>query len=152
MHQTNLVSSISLCSPTCTCHFHISHPIRIFFSWLSLLHSEFRIDIIMKRNCYLNLRSNPSSRESMNEALNVNQQMVAIPHSRRHMLDVTELQARVIIWLGSQEMEARKGNKGPASIPLFPLQPQALLMQGFCIKRSLHNFLQKRKKRSKSHV
>ncbi|XP_057431038.1 protein JAZ13-like [Lotus japonicus] len=126
----------------------------------------------MKRNCYLNLRSNPSSRESMkqtefflhlqiylfvqgffrNEALNVNQQMVAIPHSRRHMLDVTELQARVIIWLASQEMEARKGNKGPASIPLFPLQPQALLMQGFCIKRSLHNFLQKRKKRSKSHV
>ncbi|KAK7320236.1 hypothetical protein VNO77_29541 [Canavalia gladiata] len=51
--------------------------------------------------------------------------------------------ARVIIWSASREMEESTG-----------LQSQALLMnvsQGLSIKKSLHNFLQKRKKRSQSH-
>ncbi|XP_020205249.1 protein JAZ13 [Cajanus cajan] len=111
----------------------------------------------MKRNCYLDLRFRPSSasqpHHSMNEPLNMNRKVVAIPNSSRHMLDVTELQARVIIWLASQE---RVGNTGPSSATSHYLQSQALLMhapQGFTIKKSLRNFLQKRKKRSqKSHA
>ncbi|TKY47914.1 TIFY 5A [Spatholobus suberectus] len=102
----------------------------------------------MKRNCYLDLRFRPSSASPPHYSI-INEKVVAIPHSSRHVLDVTELQARVIIWLASQD------NTGPASATSLSLQSQALLMhapQGFSIKRSLRNFLQKRKKRSqKSH-
>ncbi|KAK7393813.1 hypothetical protein VNO78_22377 [Psophocarpus tetragonolobus] len=111
----------------------------------------------MKRNCYLDLRfrhssaSSPLPHDSMNEPWTMNKNVVAIPHSNsRHMLDVTELQARVIIWLASQD-----NNTGPTSATSLSLQSQALLMhapQGFSIKRSLRSFLHKRKTRSqKSH-
>ncbi|KAH1034867.1 hypothetical protein AAZX31_20G058200 [Glycine max] len=105
----------------------------------------------MKRNCYLDLRFRPSSASSPHDSI-MSKKVVAIPQSRRHMLDVTELQARVILWLASQE---REGNTGPASATSLSLQSQALLMhapQGSSVKRSLRNFLQKRKKRfQKSH-
>ncbi|CAJ1965006.1 unnamed protein product [Sphenostylis stenocarpa] len=114
--------------------------------------------IAMKRNCYLDLRFRSSSasspHDSMNELLNMNKNVVGIPHggSGRHMLDVIELQARVIIWLASQK---RDGSTEAASATSLSLQSQALLMhapQGFSIKTSLRNFLHKRKKRSqKSH-
>lgn len=61
------------------------------------------------------------------------------------------LQARVILWLASQEVEESNGGTGPAPTLSISLQPRALLLhdpQGFSVKRSLHNFLQKRKKRS----
>ncbi|KAK7306889.1 hypothetical protein VNO77_44849 [Canavalia gladiata] len=112
----------------------------------------------MKRNCYLDLRFRPSGstspHDSMNEPLSINKRVVAIQHNRRHhTFDITELQARVIIWLASQE---RNGSTGASSAPsLSILQPRALLMhtpQGFSIKRSLRHFLQKRKKRSQSHI
>ncbi|RZB42681.1 protein JAZ13 isoform X2 [Glycine soja] len=113
----------------------------------------------MKRNCYLDLRFRPSSASSPHDSIlflafvvSMSKKVVAIPQSRRHMLDVTELQARVILWLASQE---REGNTGPASATSLSLQSQALLMhapQGSSVKRSLRNFLQKRKKRfQKSH-
>ncbi|RDX59739.1 hypothetical protein CR513_61833, partial [Mucuna pruriens] len=60
------------------------------------------------------------------------------------------MQARVIIWLASQE---REGRTGPALATSLSLQSQALLMhapQGFSIKTSLRNFLQKRKKSTNS--
>ncbi|XP_047150244.1 uncharacterized protein LOC124822289 [Vigna umbellata] len=114
----------------------------------------------MKRNCYLDLRFRPSSasspHHSMNELLNMNKKVLAIPHGGggRHMLEVTELQARVIIWLASQEMDG--SSRGAASAMSLSLQSQPLLMhapQGFSIKTSLRNFLHKRKKRSqKSHA
>ncbi|KAL2327136.1 hypothetical protein Fmac_020563 [Flemingia macrophylla] len=84
----------------------------------------------------------------------MNRKVVAIPNSSRHMLDATELQARVIILLASQEREEK--SKGPDSATSHYMQSQALLMhapQCFTIKKSLRNFLQKRKKRSqKSHA
>ncbi|ESW17961.1 hypothetical protein PHAVU_006G001900 [Phaseolus vulgaris] len=115
----------------------------------------------MKRNCYLDLHFRPSSasssHHSMNELMNMNmnKKVVAIPHAAaaRHMLDVTELQARVIIWLASQEMDG--SSRGGGSVTSLSMQSQPLLMhapQGFSIKTSLRNFLHKRKKRSqKSH-
>jgi len=64
------------------------------------------------------------------------------------------VQARVIIWLASQEMDG--SSRGAASATWLSLQSQPLLMhapQGFSIKTSLRNFLHKRKKRSqKSHA
>ncbi|RDY02177.1 Protein TIFY 5A, partial [Mucuna pruriens] len=119
----------------------------------------------MKRNCYLDLRlhsssSNSTSHRSMqaistlssqylhfcrNETLNIHNKLVAILHNGRHcMFDTAELQARVIIWLASREMEESTG-----------LHSRALLIhvsRGLSIKKSLHNFLQRRKKRSQSHI
>ncbi|KAL5076174.1 hypothetical protein RYX36_015158 [Vicia faba] len=104
----------------------------------------------MKRNCYFDL----SSQKSMNQESKVNKQFVTIPHEL-HKFDNRELQARVIIWLANQGMEGRNGRKKfPPKLSLS-LQPQVLLMhasRGFSIKRSLQNFLQKRKRRIQSHA
>ncbi|RHN69008.1 putative transcription regulator Others family [Medicago truncatula] len=106
----------------------------------------------MKRNCYLD----SSSHKSMNEKLNVNKKLVANPHNGNHKFDEKELQARAIIWLASQEIMEGKNGSNKESIPTLSLsmQPSALQMHashGFSIKRSLHNFLEKRKKRIQSH-
>ncbi|KAI5393104.1 hypothetical protein KIW84_060299 [Lathyrus oleraceus] len=85
---------------------------------------------------------------------NVNKQTVNDSHDR-DKFDEREFQARVIIWLASQEMEGRNGNKGLQPTLSLSLQPQALLMHashGFSIKRSLQNFLHKRNKRIQGHV
>nr|XP_004502076.1 protein TIFY 5B-like [Cicer arietinum] len=105
----------------------------------------------MKRNCFLG----SSSHKSMNEKINVRKEFVAIAHNGHLMFDESELQARVIIWLASQKIEGKNGSKGSRPILSLSLQLRALFMhnssQGFSIKRSLHNFLQKRKKRTQSH-
>ncbi|XP_045818511.1 uncharacterized protein LOC123911183 [Trifolium pratense] len=101
----------------------------------------------MKRNFCL------ESHKSMNEELNVNHQFVVnIPH---HKFEERELQARVMMWLASQEMEEKNGSKESTPTLSLSLQPRALLMHtshGFSVKRSLQNFLEKRKERIQSHV
>ncbi|KAI5393105.1 uncharacterized protein LOC127095684 [Lathyrus oleraceus] len=90
----------------------------------------------------------------MGKRFNVNKQTVNDSHDR-DKFDEREFQARVIIWLASQEMEGRNGNKGLQPTLSLSLQPQALLMHashGFSIKRSLQNFLHKRNKRIQGHV
>ncbi|KAK2442539.1 Protein TIFY 5A [Trifolium repens] len=88
-----------------------------------------------------------------NKELNVNKHLVVnIPH---HKFEERELQARVMIWLASQEMEEKNGSKGSTPTLSLSLQPRALLMHtshGFSVKRSLQNFLEKRKKRIQSHI
>ncbi|KAE9599485.1 hypothetical protein Lalb_Chr14g0362711 [Lupinus albus] len=115
----------------------------------------------MKRNCTLDLPFHPSSsyslsHNSMNETLNISKQLLhAILHKRNHTLDITEIQARMIIWFASQEMEENKnGGTRKNPMPLISLQLHALLMhlpQGISIKRSIGSFLQKRKKRCQNH-
>ncbi|CAL0323067.1 unnamed protein product [Lupinus luteus] len=116
----------------------------------------------MKRNCTLDLRFHSSSSYSLphnstNEPLNISKQLLhAILHKRSHTLDITELQARMIIWLAKQEMEEIKngGTRTNNPMPLFSLQLHALLMhlpQGISIKRSIGSFLEKRKKRCQTH-
>ncbi|KAH1092461.1 hypothetical protein AAZX31_14G002600 [Glycine max] len=97
----------------------------------------------MKRNCYLDLRlqsSSPSHR-SMNGTLNIHNNLVAILHNGRQCIfDTTELQARMIIWLASKEMEENTTG----------LHSEALLIhvsRGLSIKKSLENFLQRRRKK-----
>ncbi|KAI4305514.1 hypothetical protein L6164_028876 [Bauhinia variegata] len=102
----------------------------------------------MKRNCSLELRlSSSPPNDSMNEPLNLNQQ-VDIPQNGGHfMFDTTELQARGIIWLASKEMEERIGVSGTTTISsLISLQSP----QGLSMKRSLQTFLQNRRKRTQS--
>ncbi|KAG5053547.1 hypothetical protein AAZX31_02G291900 [Glycine max] len=104
----------------------------------------------MKRNCYLDLRlqsSSPHPYRSMNRTLNIHNKLVAILHNGRQCIfDTAELQARVIIWLASREMEGSTG-----------LHSETLLIhvsRGLSIKKSLQNFLQRRirKKRSQPHL
>ncbi|CAL5203491.1 unnamed protein product [Lathyrus oleraceus] len=101
----------------------------------------------MKRNCYFDSLSQKSTDD-------IDKQLVAIAHGY-HKFDDREFQARVIIWLANQEMEGRNGRKNFPPTLSLSLQPQVLLMHashGFSIKRSLENFLQKRKKRIQSHA
>ncbi|MED6210576.1 hypothetical protein PIB30_065422 [Stylosanthes scabra] len=76
--------------------------------------------------------------------LELHNKLVAIIHDRRNcMFDMTELQARVIIWVASEKVE--EGIVG--------IQTQALLMyasRGLSVKRSLQEFLQNRKRRCQS--
>ncbi|KAL5071933.1 hypothetical protein RYX36_022820 [Vicia faba] len=86
--------------------------------------------------------------------LNVKKQSLDVSHEQ-DKFDERELQARVILWLASQEMEGRNGSEGIHPTLSLSLQPQALLMHashGFSIKRSLQNFLHKRNKRIQGHV
>ncbi|XP_028758882.1 protein TIFY 5A-like [Neltuma alba] len=112
----------------------------------------------MKRNCELELGLQPRTNRSGNsidEPLDITEQHhpPQILHSGRHcFIDVTEFQARVIIWLASRGMEG-SGTAG-AGTSSFWVQSQALMSGGGCVhggglslKKSLHSFLQKRKKR-----
>ncbi|XP_019436137.1 PREDICTED: protein JAZ13-like [Lupinus angustifolius] len=109
----------------------------------------------MKRNCTLDLCFHPSScyslsHNSMNEPMNINKNLHVILHNRHHTFDTTELQARMIIWLASQEIEQKKGGIDSNPTPLISLQLHALLMhlpQGISIKKSIKSFLHRRKKR-----
>ncbi|KAL5126065.1 Protein TIFY 5A [Glycine soja] len=82
-----------------------------------------------------------------NRTLNIHNKLVAILHNGRQCIfDTAELQARVIIWLASREMEGSTG-----------LHSETLLIhvsRGLSIKKSLQNFLQRRirKKRSQPHL
>ncbi|KAL1307188.1 uncharacterized protein LOC107496185 isoform X1 [Arachis duranensis] len=104
----------------------------------------------MKRNCCLDLRLRSSSSHHRsiicrNEMLELHNKLVGIIHDGRScMFDITELQARVIIWVASsQKVEER----------IVGIQTQALLMyasRGLSVKRSLQEFLQNRKRRCQS--
>ncbi|XP_028795971.1 protein TIFY 5A-like [Neltuma alba] len=111
----------------------------------------------MKRNCELELGLQPRTNRpgnSIDEPLDITEQHhpPQILHSGRHcFIDVTEFQARVIIWLASRGMEGSGTGAGTSS---FWVQSQALMSGGGCVhggglslKKSLHSFLQKRKKR-----
>ncbi|KAJ8770323.1 hypothetical protein K2173_014933 [Erythroxylum novogranatense] len=78
----------------------------------------------------------------------VRQQQVAIVYNGRvNVLDITELQARAIIWLASREMDQRI-NTGRSNITTVPLHYQLYSPPGLSLKRSLQRFLQKRKRRA----
>ncbi|CAJ1971634.1 unnamed protein product [Sphenostylis stenocarpa] len=81
--------------------------------------------------------------EKRNGTLNIHNKLAAILHNGRHCIfDSTELQARVIIWLASREMVESRS-----------LHSEALLVhisRGLSIKKSLENFLQRRRKRKRS--
>ncbi|KAG4961730.1 hypothetical protein JHK82_038416 [Glycine max] len=76
-----------------------------------------------------------------NGTLNIHNNLVAILHNGRQCIfDTTELQARMIIWLASKEMEENTTG----------LHSEALLIhvsRGLSIKKSLENFLQRRRKK-----
>ncbi|XP_027938927.1 protein TIFY 5A-like [Vigna unguiculata] len=99
----------------------------------------------MKRNCYLDLRlHSSSSHTSMNGKFNIHSiKLAAILHNQRHCIfDTTELQARAIIWLASREMVKTRSLCSEALLVHIPPH--------LSIKKSLHNFLQRRKKRRSS--
>ncbi|KAL2473807.1 Protein TIFY 5A [Forsythia ovata] len=118
----------------------------------------------MKRNCNLQLRLvTPSVSfnstdnngnyhpmlDMVSENSNEKQQPLTIFYNGRILTacDVTELQARSIISLASQEME--KSNTPPSTGPSSPLlQSHLYSPTGNSMKRSLQRFLQKRKTRA----
>ncbi|XP_071699764.1 protein TIFY 5A-like [Rutidosis leptorrhynchoides] len=129
----------------------------------------------MRRNCNLELRLVPPSPYTFSddhhrlinatEEINgeakekQNQQLTIFYEGKDSVCDVTELQARSIIKLASEEMED-KWRKTPRSIassqPLSPLMPSPSSSlspspspspSGLSMKRSLQRFLQKRKHR-----
>ncbi|WVY91066.1 hypothetical protein V8G54_036580 [Vigna mungo] len=97
----------------------------------------------MKRNCYLDLRLHSSSSHTSMQAtstLSFHIKLAAILHNQRHCIfDTTELQARAIIWLASREMVKTRSLRSEAL--LVHISPH------LSIKKSLQNFLQRRKKR-----
>ncbi|KAL2524448.1 Protein TIFY 5A [Abeliophyllum distichum] len=119
----------------------------------------------MKRNCNLQLRLvtpsvsfnstdnngnyHPPMLDMVSGNSNEKQQPLTIFYNGRMLTacDVTELQARSIISLASQEME--KSNTPPSCGPLSPLLQSPLYTPtGNSMKRSLQRFLQKRKTRA----
>ncbi|KAL6992221.1 hypothetical protein U1Q18_010328 [Sarracenia purpurea var. burkii] len=121
---------------------------------------------MMRRNCNLELRLVPPSAslhsgdynhchhpQPMLDLLSGStpkqdlQQLTIFYNGRVSVCDVSELQARTIIMLASQEMEA-KSNGFPSSEPSSPLlQSQLCTPIDQSMKRSLQHFLQKRKNR-----
>ncbi|KAK6932194.1 CO/COL/TOC1, conserved site [Dillenia turbinata] len=78
------------------------------------------------------------------------QQLTIFYNGKICVCDVTELQARAIISLASQEMEerARTPRRGPSSEPLSPtFQSPMCQSPALSMKRSLQRFLQKRRHR-----
>ncbi|KAA8519475.1 hypothetical protein F0562_013731 [Nyssa sinensis] len=122
----------------------------------------------MRRNCNLELRLLPPSasshstyydgdnnhQQSMLELLNGSskekqqqQQLTIFYKGRVSVCDVTELRARTIIMHARREME-EKMKSAPSSEPCSPLlQSQLHSPTGLSMKRSLQQFLQKRKHR-----
>ncbi|KAI3495455.1 hypothetical protein L1887_37796 [Cichorium endivia] len=123
----------------------------------------------MRRNCNLELRLVPPSpylvsdhhhhgqektSEEMamvGEGLKEKQKLTIFYDGRVSVCDVTELQARTIIKLASEEME-EKWRRSPSLTsclePSSPLiSPQVCSPSGLSMKRSLQRFLQKRKHR-----
>ncbi|MCD9559336.1 hypothetical protein HAX54_017236 [Datura stramonium] len=120
-----------------------------------------------RRNCNLELRLMPPSLSGFppqnctntpcfsmedKESQKQPQQLTIFYNGKFVVSDVTELQAKAIIYLASKEMEEKtkknpspmSGHSSPMSEPLSQLlQPQT----GLFMKRSLQRFLQKRKNR-----
>ncbi|XP_057462211.1 protein TIFY 5A-like [Actinidia eriantha] len=112
----------------------------------------------MRRNCNLELRLVPPSsslhtvdyNQSMSpkdQRQKEQQQLTIFYNGRVSVCDVTELQARAIINLASREME-EKLNTPTGLEPSSPLlQSQLYSPNSFSMKRSLQQFLEKRKHR-----
>ncbi|KVH89388.1 protein TIFY 5A-like isoform X2 [Cynara cardunculus var. scolymus] len=128
----------------------------------------------MRRNCNLELRLVPPSpflfsdhhhdrQETPSEGMELtlagdstekqqnHQQLTIFYGGKVSICDVTELQARTIIKLASEEMEEkwrRTPGSTPSSEPSSPLiSPPVCSPAGLSMKRSLQRFLQKRKHR-----
>ncbi|XP_030546548.1 protein TIFY 5A [Rhodamnia argentea] len=112
----------------------------------------------MGKNCNLDLHllssissSSSSSSSSYDESSSttqqshLNQQQLAILYKGRvRPFDLTEFQARAIIWLASREVES----SSPPPLKKTPLwSPSA---SGLSMKRSLQRFLQERRKRARA--
>ncbi|XP_028764848.1 protein TIFY 5A [Neltuma alba] len=112
----------------------------------------------MRRNCNLELRLFPSfetshlrdtSTEPDSESPQQNLQKLTIFYDGKMCVcDVTEFQARSILMLANREMKERartpNGSSEPCSPNTVPLYSPG---GGLSMKRSLQNFLQKRKNR-----
>ncbi|XP_043689919.1 protein TIFY 5A-like [Telopea speciosissima] len=114
---------------------------------------------VRRRNCNLDLRLPPagidflaattgSGDAPITERSDVEtpQQLTIFYNGRICVCDVTELQARTIICLARREMEERMNTPRSAE-PVSPLQSQLQSPAGLSMKRSLQQFLQKRKNR-----
>ncbi|XP_043699171.1 protein TIFY 5A-like [Telopea speciosissima] len=83
-----------------------------------------------------------SGNNSSRSAETSQQRLTIFYNGRVCVCDVTELQARSIIWLARREMEDRMNLE-----PISPLQSQLRNPTSLSMKRSLQQFLQKRKNR-----
>ncbi|OAY29166.1 protein TIFY 5A [Manihot esculenta] len=122
----------------------------------------------MRRNCNLELRLFPFSdpdyhppileKESKNEqSPQQNQQLTIFYNGTVCACDVTELQARAILFLASREMEEKQRTPTPTPTPTpsgsevaspnLPSQLCSPIAAGLSMKRSIQRFLQKRKHR-----
>ncbi|KAI9120802.1 hypothetical protein K1719_007835 [Acacia pycnantha] len=109
----------------------------------------------MRRNCNLELRLFPSfetrSTEQDSESPQQNMQKLTIFYDGKMcVFDVTEVQARWILMLANREMKERaRTPNGSGSEPSSPNTTVPLYSPngGLSMKRSLQNFLQKRKNR-----
>ncbi|KAL3360857.1 hypothetical protein AABB24_014013 [Solanum stoloniferum] len=106
----------------------------------------------MRRNCNLELTLMPPSildnfssknctMEDQQLENKQSQQLTIFYNGKFVVSDVTELQAKAIIYLASRGMKEKTNKMSEPSLPL--LQPQT----GLFMKRSLQGFLQKRKNR-----
>ncbi|XP_019169931.1 PREDICTED: protein TIFY 5A-like isoform X2 [Ipomoea nil] len=113
----------------------------------------------MRRNCNLELSLSPSSDynavqqlptsdHSSEESRRQQQQLTIFYDGKIVSSDVTEIQARAIILLASQE-RTKKTTRSLASSPLL-LQKQLYSPNALSMKGSLQRFLQKRKNRVQS--
>ncbi|KAF8007608.1 hypothetical protein BT93_K1573 [Corymbia citriodora subsp. variegata] len=107
----------------------------------------------MGKNCNLDLHllssiSSSSSSSSSSHQSQVNQQQLAIFNKGRvRPFDLTEFQARAIIWLASREVESRAGLSPPSKKTHLLWGPSS---PGLSMKRSLQRFLQERRKRARA--
>ncbi|XP_042517064.1 protein TIFY 5A [Macadamia integrifolia] len=114
----------------------------------------------VRRNCNLDLRLPPPGLDflpattgsagddtpmTQRSSVETPQQLTIFYNGRICVCDVTELQARAIICVAKREMEERMNT--PRSEPVSPLQCQLQSPAGLSMKRSLQQFLQKRKNR-----
>ncbi|XP_055821959.1 protein TIFY 5A-like [Solanum dulcamara] len=104
----------------------------------------------MRRNCNLELSLMPPSPNNFSmedqELKNKQSQQLTIFYNGKFVVsDITELQAKAIIYLASKEMKEKTNQtSSPISEPSSPLlQPETDLF----MKKSLQRFLQKRKNR-----